>query len=335
MKKIIALLLVTALMMFTLVGCGDKDRLNYVKGLKDYVELCDIENITVDLNSADYLEVYNSAMSEDLTTYTYTVEGGTVAEGDIANIDFAGKVNGVAFTGGTAEGYDLTIGSGQFIDGFEDQLIGVKIGDTVDIKVTLPANYGDSTDLETGSKTITLSGADAVFTVTVNAVKRTYSEINDEFASAAGFDSVEAYNKDLQDRCVKNYLCDYIINNSTVKELPSDKDGNCYSYHKGYYTDYAEYYGYTFETFLSSYGIDEATFKKDILTQEIIMYACFDALGLEVTDEAMNAKIEEVAVANNMTVEEVKKDNGENYIEYMYVNSQVVDVLYEKANIVE
>lgn len=336
MKKTISLILVTLILTVTLAGCGDKDRLNYVKGLKDYVELCDFENISVDLNSAEYLEIYNGAISSDLETYTYPVEDGAVADGDTANIDYAGKVNGVAFTGGTAEGYDLTIGSGSFIEGFESQLVGVKVGETVDITVTFPADYGDSTDLETGSKTIVLSGADAVFTVKINSIKRHYSEVNDKFALAAGFENTDKYYTDLKERCIKSYICDYIIGNSTVTELPPDKDGNCYDYHKKYYTDYAvNGYGITFEELLSYNNMKEEDFKVEMLTQEVIMYAVFDALDLEVTEEATAAKTQELAELNETTVDEIKKAYDDNYIEYIYVNNMVINTLYEKIAISE
>ena len=77
-------------------------------------------------------------------------------------------MDGVAFTGGTATGYDLTLGSGSFIDGFEDQIIGHNVGDTFDVTVTFPDGYGDSTDAE--GNTITLSGKEAVFSVTLNSI---------------------------------------------------------------------------------------------------------------------------------------------------------------------
>src|SRR5699024_8609039 len=89
------------------------------------------------------------------------VTGRAAEEGDIANIDYSGTVDGVVFTGGTAEGYDLTLGSGTFIAGFEDQIIGHNVGDNFDVTVTFPDDYGDSTD-EAGN-TITLSGKEAVF----------------------------------------------------------------------------------------------------------------------------------------------------------------------------
>ena len=89
-------------------------------------------------------------------TSSQPVTGRSAQSGDVANIDYTGTVDGVAFTGGTATGYDLTLGSGSFIDGFEDQIIGHNVGDTFDVTVTFPDGYGDSTDAE--GNTITLSG---------------------------------------------------------------------------------------------------------------------------------------------------------------------------------
>ena len=92
---------------------------------------------------------------------TQNITDRAAQSGDTVNIDYSGAVDGVAFTGGTATGYDLTLGSHSFIDGFEDQIIGHNIGDTFDVTVTFPEGYGDSTDAE--GNTIPLSGKEAVF----------------------------------------------------------------------------------------------------------------------------------------------------------------------------
>ena len=107
----------------------------------DYVKLGDYKGLEVTLASIDVTDeeveqqvetnLNNNDKSEE-------IKEGTVENGDVANIDYEGKLNGKAFDGGTAEGYDLTIGSGSFIDGFEDGLIGKKIGDTVDLNLTFP-----------------------------------------------------------------------------------------------------------------------------------------------------------------------------------------------------
>ena len=85
-----------------------------------------------------------------------------VKEGDVVNIDYVGRIDGEEFDGGSAEGYDLEIGSGSFIDGFEDGLIGQTVGDTVTLELTFPENYGDSTK----------AGVDAEFDVTINSIQQ-------------------------------------------------------------------------------------------------------------------------------------------------------------------
>src|SRR5450830_1064090 len=102
-----------------------------------------------------------------------TLEEGTIEKGDVAVLDFLGKVNEVPFKGGEGRDYTLEIGSGSFIEGFEDQLIGIKIGETNDINVTFPEKY----------QAEELAGEDAVFTVTVKGIKRKeLADLDDEFA---------------------------------------------------------------------------------------------------------------------------------------------------------
>lgn len=326
MKRLACLLLAILMITLSFAGCGNKkERLNYKKGLDDYVELCDLNSITVDCNSEDYKNIEQQLLSQDLNAYTVEIKDGKVQKGDIANIDYLGKVDGVAFEGGEDKGYDLTIGSGAFIDGFEDQLIGVEVGKTVDINVTFPTDY-QATDL---------AGKKAVFTVTINKIARPYSEVNDEFAKAAGYENAEAYNKYLKEESVKNFVYSYIINNSKVKELPPDKDGNNYEYHKKYYTDLATSYGVTFEVLLSNYQLDEEGFKKEVLNDEIISYAVFDKLGLALKKEAIVAKGEEIAKLNSTTYEEMKSTYGENFMEFIYVNNIITEELVKKVNIID
>ena len=119
--------------------------------------------VITDETAMDYIETY--------VLPNFTEEADVIEDGDTANINYEGKKDGVAFDGGTAEGYDLVIGSGSFIDGFESGLIGVKKGETVDLDLTFPENYG-STEL---------AGQDVVFTVTVNSIRR-QSELSDDLA---------------------------------------------------------------------------------------------------------------------------------------------------------
>ena len=119
-----------------------------------------------------------------------------VEEGDTVNIDYVGKRDGEAFDGGTASGYNLTIGSHSFIDGFEEGLVGKKVGETVDLDLTFPEDYQNQE----------MAGVDVVFTVTINKIvevdETAEFELNDEFVKQYfQFDTVEDYMKE-----VKSYL---------------------------------------------------------------------------------------------------------------------------------
>ena len=121
-------------------------------------------------------------------------EGTEIAKDDFSVIDFKGTVDGVAFEGGEGKSYPLQIGSGSFIPGFEDQLIGLKAGDEKDVKVTFPEDYFEKK----------LAGKEAVFAVKIEDVKRSeLPELNDEFAKEAGkFDTIDQLKEDIRKRLV-------------------------------------------------------------------------------------------------------------------------------------
>jgi len=121
-----------------------------------------------------------------------TLEEGAVEVGDLTAIDFEGKTDGIPFEGGTASDYSLEIGSGSFIPGFEDQIVGMNINETRDINVTFPQDYGKEE----------LAGKEAVFTVTVKSIKRKeLAELDDEFAKdVSEFDTLEELRADLTNK---------------------------------------------------------------------------------------------------------------------------------------
>ncbi|TDL40734.1 trigger factor [Macrococcoides bohemicum] len=153
------------------------------------VELGDYKGLEVEKFEAEVTEEeLNEAINADLARKAELVvkEEGEVAEGDVVNLDFDGYVNEEAFEGGKAEGYDLEIGSGQFIPGFEEQLVGMKVGDEKDVNVTFPEEYHAEE----------LAGKEAVFKVKINEVKsKEVPELDDEMAKELdeSVDSVDAY----------------------------------------------------------------------------------------------------------------------------------------------
>ena len=150
----------------------------------------ELEAVDQDVSDQDVAVAHKSL--QDAMASLEACDADHVAEnGNVAVIDFLGKVDDVAFEGGTAEGYSLSLGEGRFIPGFEEQVVGHKAGEQFDVNVAFPEDY-HSEDLK---------GKDAVFAITLHEIKaKVLPEVNDEFASQVGdFDNLEALNKTLTD----------------------------------------------------------------------------------------------------------------------------------------
>ena len=276
----------------------------------DYVTLGTYTDLPVEIDPIEVTdeEVEESIRDRVLNAGIYDeMTEGTVEDGDIANIDFVGKKDGEAFDGGTAEGYDLTIGSGTFIPGFEEGLIGTAIGDTVDLNLTFPEDYLSEE----------LAGAEVVFTVTVNSVQRP-SEINDEviskltegnYSTLDGYrayvrEDLEAQEKSLQDSQINLELMTQLYNTCTVNEYPVELVDYSIYQMKSYYQQYAEMYGMEMGDFLATFfGMDEETFNSEVeaavtenLQQELILAAIAEQEKLEVSEEEYQKTCEEYAL---------------------------------------
>ena len=161
-------------------------------------------NITVEPKEITDKDV-KAELKRVQTQHTRLVEkDGAIEKGDVANIDFKGRVDGEYFQGGEAQGFDLEIGSKSFIDNFEDQLIGLKAGDKKDVMVTFPKNY----------QAKELAGKPAKFECVVNAVKaKELPEINDEFASnVSEFETLEEYKNH-----IKEHLAEHAVSDAKVQ----------------------------------------------------------------------------------------------------------------------
>ena len=186
----------------------------------DYVKTFDVN--AVKIASAD-VEYTDEKMQEDINTQleNHRVLNADAAlavkDGDVVNIDYVGTIDGTEFDGGSAQGYDLTIGSGSFIDNFEQQLIGTHPGDQVTVNVTFPEEYANNPDL---------AGKAAAFAVTVNGIKE-LPEFNDEFVQTNLADyaqTAEEYRQYLKDTNYKNNLntavSKYISDNISADKYP-------------------------------------------------------------------------------------------------------------------
>ena len=316
----------------------------------DYVTLGEYKGLGVGLDvltvaEADVDENIRSSMQQaDLLE---TLEEGTVQDGDTANIDYVGTLNGEAFEGGTAKGTDLVIGSGTFIPGFEDGLIGVAIGDTVDLPLTFPENYGNAE----------LAGQETVFTVTVNEVKRV-PELTDEHAStlsdgeytdAASYrESVRTAlqeNMDSQkDNIIKNELMRQVAESSKINDYPQEMVDFGVANMEASYKQEAEKYEMEYADFLSvCFGMTEEQFReqaaeytKQLMQQELILKAIAETEGIEVSDEEYAAGCERYLESEGYeTAEELEAAYGESVIRISLLQEKTLDFLVDNAVIEE
>ncbi len=336
MKRFLAVVFCIALCICA-SGCGKKaasGRVLYNTDLSKYVKLGEYEKIPVDMSS-DTMDGYKKdIISSDVENGGYYVQktSGTVADGDTVNIDYVGKKDGVAFSGGTASGYDLEIGSNSFIDGFESGLIGVNIGDTVDLNLTFPEGYQSEE----------LAGQAVVFTVTVNYVKTSEEMKPEDFYSQMGFESLDKYNEDVEDRAVKKYLVDTVCANSKIKKYPDTDIDTIYNAYKNTVETNLKNNNATLSDYLSYNNMTEAQFKdnavsnqiKPLMDTQLVMYAILDATDNKVTSEDVDKKISDTVNSYNssgITADTLENYYGRYYFEYLTVDEMVTDYLYKNA----
>lgn len=249
-----------------------------------------------------------------------------IANGDVANIDFKGTIDGVAFDGGEAQGFDLEIGSHSFIDTFEDQLVGLNVGDKKDVKVTFPNEYHVDE----------LKGKPAVFAVTVNSVKeKVLPELDDAFASdVSEFETLAEYKADIKAHLeehmqehirisLENEILDKITENMEV-EIPDAmvdteldnifKDLEYRLMYQGLrLEDYANYLGKSLEDMRNEKREDALKSVKirlalqEIINQEKITFA----------DSEVEDKIKEMAKSANKTIKEYKNSLSNEHLNYI------------------
>ena len=265
------------------------------------------------------------------------VTGRAAEEGDIANIDYSGTVDGVVFTGGTAEGYDLTLGSGTFIPGFEDQIVGHNIGDSFDVTVTFPDDYGDSTD-EAGN-TITLSGKEAVFRVTLNSLavsvlpEATDAWVEENFGASNDLHTVadvdQYFHDSLYSSNLTNAVVDYLTENSTVSSIPEVVLNYQVCSQLSYYNSYAAMFGYeTLDEFLAGFmGYDNA----DALladTEQDVLNSCNQLLIFQAVAESLDLAPTEAELE---TYAGYTESMGEGYVHLLALQDSVLSALRDGA----
>ena len=319
MKKTVKLIcgILALSLLFSLAACGESGKsgangtaskqdgntlLGNVK-FSDYVTLGVYKGIEVDTSSDDFMKSYKSMIASDVTengldsSEVYSeLKTGQVQQGDIANIDYEGKKDGVAFSGGTAQAHDLTIGSHSFIDGFEDGLVGVNIGDTVNLNLKFPELYHSAE----------LAGQAVVFTVKVNYVKR--PDMNKIYAKL-GFKSVGEYSADLKTRTAESFAAETVVKNSKIS-------GDLSGFINKLFNARCErednrlksLYGIGIDDALKRYGMTKENYKSQMkseletkIKESLIYYAIIEKEGLKIEYDLPEGEKTGVALLDEMS----------------------------------
>ena len=338
------------LAMIGLVACGNAS-ISYEKyDLSEYIKIGKYKGIEIDdytisvtqdeIDEQIQRDIESAATSEKIS------ENEVIKEGDTVNIDYIGKKDGKKFEGGSAEGYELKIGSNTFIEGFEGGLIGKAVGDKVDLNLTFPENYSSED----------LAGQDVVFTVIINsATRESVPEYDLDFIKKnTKFDTVGAYENAVEEKVYedeeakaidnqKNEIWLQVLDNTEVIKYPDEIVNQYIKFNNQQIDDKAESYGITREELLKSYNFsDEEEFvvaneenSKLRVKQELIIEYIAANEGLKVTNEEAEERMA-MYESKGYDEEGIKRQTGrdiEGYIRTELLYEKVLDFLLENAKI--
>ncbi len=310
------------------------------------LNLVDFENISV---PADEVKATAEEVDKEIESVLEqhkelsTDESLTIADGDVVNIDYVGTIDGVEFEGGNSNGagYDLTIGSGSFIDDFEQQLIGHKPGEEITVEATFPEDYGDEA----------VDGKDAIFAVTIHGIQKT-PELTDTFvaenlAETEEVSTAAEYRAKIEDKFYKEHLEDfltnYIIENSSVTAYPKDylkavkavtkhDDENMLSYYQQMFassnmTAFENLWDLRDDSISDElkYELELNTRAKEATKEHLVYQAIFEKAGLTLDMEAHYAELTESNGEDYVT--NMKETYGEGYMAQGQIREAVVDYL--------
>lgn len=271
-----------------------------------------------------------------------------VRDGDIVNIDYTGYMDGEPFENGSDTGFDLEIGSGSFIDGFESGLIGAEVGSTVDVDVTFPDPYQNNPDF---------SGKPAVFTVTVNSIGvRVVPELTDELVAAnTDYETVELYRQYIESSLKtqresyaasskQSAVMTAIIENTEFTGIEEEDIQSYYDSAYNYYSQlaqtYESIYGYSFNTFIYYFFGCTSEEQYETLLRDnaefevhkaLILYNVIEQEKLELTQEEYDAAVTEYAASYNITEEEFLAQVSEAQIRNVVLMEKAENLIYDSA----
>ena len=308
------------------------------------VTLGDYKGVTVEktIQSVTDEDVQNEI---DNALANYPVEVDQAAkEGDTVNIDYVGKIDGEEFDGGSDQGADLKLGSGKFIDGFEDGLIGAKKGETRTLNLTFPEDY-----------TQDLAGKAVEFTVTVNAVKEPLSEPTDQWVAdnIEGYDNIADYkagirseqeesNEQTAENQVRYAAWTQVIDNCTINEYPETLVEVGKKLYEQQVETYAKYAGMELDAYIESSGLTQEEYQsnmeeygKNVAAQALVCQAICDKEGFAIGDEDYQKALQDMLTESGCTEDELIQTYGQDNVEQSIMLNRVSNLILENANVTE
>lgn len=308
------------------------------------VTLGDYKGVTVEktIQSVTDEDVQNEI---DNALANYPVEVDQAAkEGDTVNIDYVGKIDGEEFDGGSDQGADLKLGSGKFIDGFEDGLIGARKGETRTLNLTFPEDY-----------TQDLAGKAVEFTVTVNAVKEPLSEPTDQWVAdnIEGYDNIADYkagirseqeesNKQTAENQVRYAAWTQVIDNCTINEYPETLVEVGKKLYEQQVETYAKYAGMELDAYIESSGLTQEEYQsnmeeygKNVAAQALVCQAICDKEGFAIGDDDYQKALQDMLTEYGCTEDELIQTYGQDNVEQSIMLNRVSNLILENANVTE
>lgn len=275
-----------------------------------------------------------------LASHSEEITNRPAEEGDMVAVDFSGALDGVKFDGGTGSTDDLVLGSGSMIPGFEDGIIGMELGETKDVTAKFPDTYSNNPDL---------AGKEAVFTITLNKIIFTPSELTDELVKEyTDYDSLEAWEnaarEDLAHSLMTQEMWDAYIKTCQVKEYPEDKIKDYTERMTSFYEQLAQANGMTMDQLLSQgMGITREEFDatvdmyaKNDTAKPMIAQAIADKEGIALSDEEYESRISYfMEISGHYDKDAFFEQYSEEYLRSYMLQQKVQDFMLEKAELNE
>ena len=308
------------------------------------VTLGDYKGVTVEktIQSVTDEDVQNEI---DNALANYPVEVDQAAkEGDTVNIDYVGKIDGEEFDGGSDQGADLKLGSGKFIDGFEDGLIGARKGETRTLNLTFPEVCSQD-----------LAGRAVEFTVTVNAVKEPLSEPTDQWVAdnIEGYDNLADYkagirseqeesNEQTAENQVRYAAWTQVIDNCTINEYPETLVEVGKKLYEQQVETYAKYAGMELDAYIESSGLTQEEYQsnmeeygKNVAAQALVCQAICDKEGFAIGDDDYQKALQDMLTEYGCTEDELIQTYGQDNVEQSIMLNRVSNLILENANVTE